>query len=241
MINNSVDIAAKPLLTAIKPKKKRMPRTLGAKQFLAKQFTILPMEGIYADCFGEPEDNFSMIIYGKSGNGKTEAEVMICKELTKFGNVYFNSTEQGISRSLQTSWIRNKMEEVDGKIQIAHKESYDTMITRLKRKKSAKVVFIDSIQHSGISYDMWKSLRLMFPKKIFVLISHATPSGSEPKGAAAYDIKYDVDIKCQVLDFVLYPDGRFGGGKPFMIYEEGYRRKMARKKGIKPSQVKLPH
>lgn len=239
MINNSVDIAAKPLLTAIKPKKKRMPRTLGAKQFLQKVFTELPFEGRYADSFGFPEDNFSMLIWGGSGNGKTEAEVIICKELTKHGNIYFNSTEQGISRSLQTAWLRNAMEEVDGKIQIAHKESYDTMITRLKRKKSAKIVFIDSIQHSGISYEMWKSLRAMFPKKIFVMISHA--QGKEPKGASAQAIRYDVDIKSYVDCFVLYPDSRFGGGKPFMIYEEGYRRKMARKKGIKPSQVKLPH
>lgn len=220
-------------------KKTRLPRTLGANQFLNKKFNELQFEGIFQASFGQPEDNFSMIIYGGSGNGKTEAEVQICKELTKYGPVYFNSTEQGISRSLQTSWQRNNMHEVDGKIQLAHKESYTTMVARLKRKKSAKIVLIDSIQHSGITYEMWKELRDMFPKKVFVLISHAT--GSEPRGAHAYNIKYDVDIKCFVKDFVLYPDSRFGGGKPFMIYEEGYRRKMARKQKCKPSQVKLPH
>jgi hypothetical protein len=112
------------------------------------------------------------------------------------------------------------------------------MVARLKRKKSAKIVFIDSIQHSGISYEMWKKLRAMFPKKIFILISHAT--GNEPRGAAAYDIRYDVDIKCFVKDFVGYPDGRFGGGKPFMIWEDGYRKKVARKKGITLKQVKMP-
>lgn len=222
----------------IAPKKLRLPRTLGAKQFISKKFIELPFEGRFKDSFSQPEDNFSMIIYGSSGNGKTEAEVIICKYLTNYGTVYFNSTEQGISRSLQTAWIRNKMDEVDGKVQLAHKESYETMVARLKRKKSAKIVFIDSIQHSGISYEMWKQLRSKFPKKIFVLISHAT--GSEPRGAAAFDIKYDVDIKCFVKDFILYPDGRFGGGKPFVIFEEGYRRKVSRKKGIKPSQVKLP-
>lgn len=222
----------------IKKKIVRLPKTLGAKQFLDKKFVVLPFDGRFEASFGRPESNFSMIIYGESGNGKTEAEVQICKYLTKFGNVYFNSTEQGISLSLQTSWERNEMRDVDGTIQIAHKESFDTMVLRLKKRKSANVVFIDSIQHSGISFQMWKRLRIMFPKKIFVLISHA--KGGLPKGAGAQDIMFDVDIKCEVRDFVLYPDSRFGGGSAFMVYEEGYRRRMARKSKKKPSQVKLP-
>ncbi len=234
-IENTEKAAKQP----VKPPKVRLARTLGSKQFIDKKFEVLPFEGIFKECFGEPEDNFSMIIYGASGNGKTEGEVMICKELTKYGNVYFNSKEQGISRSLQTAWVRNNMAEVDGKIQIAHKEDYEHMIVRLKRKKSAKIVFIDSIQHSQITYERWLCLRAMFPKKIFVLISHA--QGSEPKGAAAQAIKYDVDIKCQVKDFVLYPDSRFGGGKAFIIYEAGYRLRMERKKGKKnKAQIKLP-
>ncbi|MGN6601211.1 MAG: hypothetical protein ACTHK8_02105 [Ginsengibacter sp.] len=233
-----MEITANTQPEPIKKKKLKLPRTLGAKQFLEKKFVELPFEGRYKDSFGLPEDNFSMIIWGQSGNGKTEAEVIICKELTKYGKVYFNSTEQGISRSLQTSWERNNMHEVDGMIQIAHKEDYETMVVRLKRRKSAKVVFIDSVQHSKITYEMWCDMRAMFPKKIFVLISHA--KGSEPSGAAAFNIRYDVDIKCYVKDFVLYPDSRFGGGKAFIIYEEGYRRKMARKTGKKPNQIKLP-
>lgn len=222
----------------VSPKNKQLPKTLGAKQFLQKKFHELPFTDKYEASFGHPEDNFSMIIYGGSGNGKTEAEVQLCKYFAQFGTVYFNSTEQGISRSLQTSWVRNKMEEVDGKIQVAHKESYDTMLARLSRKKSAKIVFIDSIQHSGIDYQMWKQLRNRFPKKIFVLISHA--AGSEPRGAAAQAIKYDVDIKCFVKDFILYPDSRFGGGKAYVVYEDGYRRKMARRTGQKPDKIKLP-
>lgn len=223
-----MEIQENPLPKPEKPKKMRLSRTLGARQFIDKKFEELPFEGIFKDSFGVPEDNFSMIIYGASGNGKTEGEVMICKELTKYGNVYFNSKEQGVSRSLQTSWIRNNMQEVDGKVQVAHKEPYEKMMVRLKRKKSAKIVFIDSIQHMGMTYEMWKELRSLFPKKIFVLISHA--EGRRPQGAAAKAIEFDVDIKCYVKDFVMYVASRFGGGKSFMIYEKGHRDKKAERK-----------
>jgi len=212
----------------IKPKKERLSRTLGSKQFIDKKFSELPFEGIFLESFGTPEENFSMLIYGASGHGKTEGEVMICKELTKYGNVYFNSKEQGHSLSLQTAWKRNKMEDVDGKIQLANKEAYPQMIQRLKRKKSAKIVFIDSVQHIGLTYDSWKELRAMFPKKIFVMISHA--EGKRPAGAAAKSIEYDVDIKCFVKDFLMYVSSRFGGSKPFMIYEKGHRDRKAQRK-----------
>lgn len=224
------------VITRVKPQKVRLARTLGSKQFIDKQFVTLPFEGLFKDCFGEPEDNFSMIIYGESGNGKTEAEVKVCKELTKYGNVYFNSKEQGISRSLQTAWIRNGMHEVDGKVQVAHKEDYEHMIQRLKRKKSAKIVFLDSIQHSKLTYDRWLEMRRIFPKKIFVLISHS--EGRKPQGADAKKIEYDVDIKCFVKDFLMYVRSRFGGGASFMIYEKGYKDRMAEKKGKKVKSKK---
>lgn len=233
-----MEIAQNPIPQQNKPKKVRLPRTLGTKQFIDKKFQVLPFEGIYKDSFGQPEDNFSMIIYGESGNGKTEGEVIICKELTKYGNVYFNSKEQGFSKSLQDAWIRNSLDEVDGKVQLAHKEPYEKMIARLKRKQSAKIVFLDSIQHSHLTYQMWIEMRALFPKKIFILISHS--EGRRPQGAAAKAIEYDVDIKVFVKDFVMYVRSRYGGGKPFMIYEDGYRRRMSEKTKKPMKQIKLP-
>ncbi len=223
---------------AVKPKKVRLPRTLGAKQFLNKKFTTLQLGEPFGRCLGEVEDNFSMIIYGESGHGKTEVEVKLAKAMTEHGNVLFNSKEQGVSKSLQDSWQRNNMAEIDGKIQVCHKESYDTTIARLKRKKSAKVVLLDSVQHMGMTYEMWLNLRAMFPKKIFILISHGT--GNKPKGAAAAAIEFDVDVKAHVRDFVMHVASRFsGGGEPFIIYEKGYKDRLEKRKK-KVIKIKKP-
>ena len=221
-----------------KPKKVRLSKTITSTQFLQKQYITLPFEGKWYDSFGLPEDNFSMIIYGESGHGKTEGEIILCKYLSQFDTVYFNSKEQGFSLSLQHAWKRNNMEDVNDRVRLVHKEDYHHMIMRLKRKKSPKIVFIDSIQHSNINYEMWKHLRATFPKKIFILISHS--EGKRPLGAAAKSIEYDVDIKVYVKDFVMYVKSRFGGNKPFVIWEEGYKRRMSEKTGKKTNQIKLP-
>lgn len=231
-----MDIDEKPLPAQVKAVKHRLSKTITSAQFIKMQFNTLAFEGEWKDFMGCPEDNFSMLLYGESGNGKTEGEIKFCKYMAQFGNVYFNSNEQGISYSLQTSWIRNDIASMGDKIRLVHKEPYDKMVARLKRKKSAKIVFIDSIQHTKITYDMWLALRAMFPKKIFILISHS--DGRLPQGAAAKAILYDVDVKVYVKDFVMYGRGRFGGGKSYIIYEQGYRDAMQRKTGKK--KVKLP-
>lgn len=221
-----------------KPVKHRLSKTITSAQFIKMTFSTLEFTGAWKDFMGCPEDNFSMLLYGESGNGKTEGEVQFCKYIASFGQVYFNSNEQGISLSLQTSWIRNNIVEMGAAVRLVHKEPYDKMVQRLKRKKSAKIVFIDSIQHTKITYDMWIALRAMFPKKIFILISHS--DGRLPQGAAAKAILYDVDVKVFVKDFVMYARSRFGGGKSYMIYEQGYRDAMQRKTGKKSKQIKLP-
>lgn len=231
-------ITQNPQPEPVKTNEERLKKTITPAKFAKMRFSVIPFEGRFKDSFGEPETNFSMIIYGESGSGKTEAEVIIAKELAKHHKVYFNSKEQGFSKSLQDCYNRNSMRDVQGMLQLAHKESVMDMIKRLKKKRSAKVVLLDSIQHSKLTYEQWKELRQLFPKKIFILISHS--QGRHPGGAAAKAIEYDVDIKCYAKDYVLYPRSRFGGNKPFIVWEDGYRRRMAEKKGTKPNKIKLP-
>lgn len=233
-----MELTGNPLPVAVKKKRLRLKKTVSPAKFSIMTFKTLPFEGIYKEMFGEPEDNFSMIIYGESGSGKTEIEVIIAKEMTKYGKVYFNSNEQGVSKSLQDSFVRNNVHDISGMLQLVDKEDIESMIIRLKRKQSAKIVLIDSVQHSKLTYERWKEIRAMFPKKIFILISHS--EGRRPAGAAAKAIEYDVDIKCHVKNFIIYTRSRFGGGKPYVIYPDGYKRRMAEKKDKKPNQIKLP-
>ena len=46
-------------------------KTIGVTNFLSKSFNVFPFEGEWLESFGEPEKNFTMVLYGDPGNGKT--------------------------------------------------------------------------------------------------------------------------------------------------------------------------
>jgi hypothetical protein len=163
---------------------------------------------------------------------------MLSKYLASFGPVYYNSFEQGHSKSLQDAFKRQGMEEVKGGITIGHKEKWPEMLKRLDRKKSPHTVVIDSLQYVPVSYNMWQQLRERYPKKRFLLISHA--ANDTPEGYHAKKIQFDVDIKVLVKYYRALPKCRFGGNEPFMIYQEGYERWMRELKKSPPVVVESP-
>lgn len=194
---------------------------LGVQEFYNKKFKELQFTEKWKEAMGVPESNFKALIYGKPKNGKTEFCVMFAKYMTRFGKVLYNSFEQGHSRSLQTAWIRNNMIEVKGKITVTHKEKYDEMFKRLKKKKSPTTIIIDSAQYIKLTVEQWHELIETFPRKIFIVISHA--SGDDPKGAVAEAIQYDVDMSILVKGFVAHCASRFGASGEIMIYEKGHQ------------------
>ena len=42
-----------------------------------------------------------MVVWGKSGNGKTSFVLQLCKELTRYGKVAYDSLEEGSSLTMQ--------------------------------------------------------------------------------------------------------------------------------------------
>lgn len=195
-----------------------MRRAVGVDEFLNKKFVCYEFEGAWADTFGQPETNFKMIIYGKSGHGKTEFCVKLAKYCCQFGKVYYNTFEQGISRSLQTSLVRNEIKEVAGLLIFGDRESVPEMIVRLKKKHSPRIVFIDSRDYLDLKTAEFKLLIDTFPHKAFVLI--CWESNGRPKGEPAKDMEFMCDIKCRVFNFVATPRSRYGGNKPFVIWDK---------------------
>lgn len=218
-----------------KPKKIKMARALGVREFLAKKFIVFEFTGHWLKAFGKPERNFKMIVFGKKKNGKTEFVVSFIKYMTTFGRVLYNSFEQGHSHSLQCAYMRQNMEEVIGKVITTHKEPFESMYHRLKRKKSPMIVVIDSIQHIKMTKDQWQQLVTDFPKKSFIAISHA--HGDDPKGEVADFIGYDVDISVLVKGFKATCQGRYGGGDEIVIWEKGHADYLRRNSKSKPKEV----
>lgn len=194
-----------------------MSRSIGITDFLNRKFDTYDFDGQFLTSFGEPEKNFTMIVYGHPGNGKTEFCLQLAKYMAQFTKVYYNSFEQGISKTLQDGLKRNNMQEVAGRVMFG-KETFQEMVARLKRRNSGGMVVIDSRDYLNLTTEQYKKLIELFPRKSFIVV--CWESAGKPKGEYAKGIEYMVDIKVHVRNFKAYPRCRFGGNAPYVIWDK---------------------
>ena len=199
-----------------------MARAASLDQVLRTRFKVLPFEGEWKDSIGCPELTGSWIVWGNSGNGKTRFALQLCKYLCQFGRVAYDSLEEGVSVSLVKAIKETHMMEVRKKFVVLDKEPIDQLTERLEKPKSPDIVCVDSLQYTGMSYEQYKALKERFPKKLFIWISHA--DGTLPEGRVAKKVRFDSNVKVFVKAYRAEPVSRYGGGKPYIIWEEGYRK-----------------
>ncbi|KAB8151779.1 ATP-dependent serine protease [Kordia sp. TARA_039_SRF] len=198
----------------------RLKRAYTVTDFERAEFEIMPFEGKFQESFGCPEMTGSWIIYAESFNGKTSFTLQLVKYLTQFGDVIYNTLEEGFRASFKKALREANMKEVKSKFKVLSKEPIADLRIRLKRKRSAKICVIDSVQYSDLrNKNDYKRLINEFPNKLFIFISHAV--GKIPKGALAQAILFDADLKIYVEGFKAFPESRHGGGKPFIIWAQG--------------------
>ncbi len=195
-------------------------RAISVTQLYKTKFKVMEFEGKFKATFGRPQMGGSWIIWGDSSNGKTSLAMQLAKYLTLFGKVIYNSFEEGVSLSFKNTLERNAMHEVAGRFLILNGEPTEAMIKRLRKRYSADIIIIDSIQHAGITKEDYKKLKNTFPGKLFIYISHA--KGRLPKGEVADFIRYDSDLKIYVEGYRAFVSGRLNDSdhKHFDIWEE---------------------
>lgn len=193
------------------------------KAFRAKVFKTYDFEGPWRASFGEPEQNFKAIVYGDSGNGKTDFVVQLAKYLARFGKVYYNSFEEGESLTLQQAFDRHDMWAMEGKVILGDREPFDLVIRRMKSRNSPRFCIIDSLDYMRLTVEDYKRFVDELPHKSIIIISWS--AGKLPKSQAAKDIEYMVDVKIRVHEYKAYMKCRFGGNAPFIIWPEFWERK----------------
>lgn len=181
----------------------------------------LEFDGQWLKAIGSPELTGTWIIWGNSANGKTRFALQLAKYLAKFARVAFNSLEEGLSDTLRNGVIATGMTEVQHNILFLDKEPIDELKERLRKRRSPDIVIIDSLQYTGLTYEQYKRLRDEFRQKLFIFISHA--EGRDPKGNVGKSIRYDANVKIPIIGYVAYPQSRYGGGEPYVIWEKGAR------------------
>ena len=203
-----------------------MRRAISNKNVLTAKFEVAEFDGEFLASFGKPELRGAWLIYGGSGCGKTTFVMQVCKYLTRFRRVAYNSLEQGLSLSLQKTWERVGMQEAGSRIILLNKEQLKDLRVRLKKKQSPDVIVIDSVHYlRRFNMDQYQNLRDEFPDKLFIFVSHE--KDGMPKGMMAQNIRYDADIKIRVEGYKAFVTTRYEvpelgeGGSDFVIWEEG--------------------
>ncbi|ELR69194.1 hypothetical protein C900_05390 [Fulvivirga imtechensis AK7] len=186
------------------------------------KFNELELPQEWAEHLGTVCENFRMLIEGPSGHGKTEYVMRLAKMLCKhYGKVNFNSVEQGKSSTFQIAYKRNKMYEIRaGKFILAEKSqrTFEPYFKKVQKPNSGRVLIIDSLDYMKLTFDQFQQLHERFPKKCIIIVCW-----NDPMDAAAKKIKYCCDIKVQVKDFRAQIRSRFGGNKPFVIWDQRSR------------------
>lgn len=185
---------------------------------LNKKRNLMQFDNEWLDAFGKPELTGAWLIWGGSGSGKTTFTMMLCKYLTKFGRVAYDSMEEGDGESIKLALVRVNMASVAHNFILLVNEPIEELKVRLRKRKAPKIVVIDSLQYSELTYKAYKELREEFNNTLFVIISHA--EGREPEGKIGKKVRYDAFVKIRVDGYRAFVKSRYGGGKPIDIWPE---------------------
>ncbi len=208
-------------------------KILGTKQFHQKTFKLLALSGSkFKGLLGDVPRFFIAVIYGFSGNGKTEACIQLARELSLHGKVLWLSYEQRHGYDLQKATMRNKMDDRSGNFLIADpldkKEKEVSLLedldNYLKKRNSADYVFFDSLDYTGLTWDDYCFLKNKYGKKKgLIFIAHSTKTGVLKKRISE-QIVFDGGMGFFVKDFIMFPEkNRYSGFEPYVIYEKQAR------------------
>ena len=192
---------------------------MSVNDLLNAKHKIMEFEGAWQNAIGDPELRGAWLIWGNSANGKTRFTLQLCKYLTGFGRVAYDSLEEGASLSMKDAFRDLNMAEVSRRLILLDQEPIADLKERLRKRRSPEIVVIDSIQYSGMNYKDYIRLKDEFKNKLFILISHA--DGKHPQGRVAKSIRYDSFVKIWVEGYAAFPKSRYGGGSPYIIWEQG--------------------
>lgn len=199
-----------------------MARTLSAKQVLTIKFDTIRLGGGWDECVGEIETTGIWFIWGNSGNGKTSAVVSLCKELSVFGKVLYNSREEGVSLTMQNTLRRYGMGELGSRFQLANM-SLQELDEKISQQRSPKFVVLDSFQFMGLTYKDFRAFCEKHKNKMLIFVSRTR--GRQPEGRAAISAMYDASCKIWIEGYKAFSKGRFVGTTGEMtIWDEGAKK-----------------
>lgn len=186
-----------------------MARAKSVKEILNMNLPSFDFKNEWHDAFGTPERQGVWFVWGNSGNGKTSFVMQLCKYLCNFGTVFYDSLEEGASLTMQNSLRRFGMAEVNKRFKLIDNEKIEDLSIRLKKKRAADFIVIDSFQYAQLTYKQYIAFKELHKNKLLIFISHA--DGKQPSGRAARSVMYDAGLKIWIEGHRAFSRGRFIG------------------------------
>lgn len=184
-----------PQLVFAEAKKTNKPTSINLSELQNMKFDTLAFSQNYFDLIGLPESNFYAVIYGDAGQGKSTWTIKFAEYLANnFGKVLYNSSEEGLSKSLQ-----NKAKEINSEyLHFSNCKDYNSLSSQIK-KQHYRFIIIDSINDMKLSPENLQGLRKEFFKCGFVGILQSTKDG---KFKGSNEFAHDADIKIRLTNFI---------------------------------------
>lgn len=227
-------------------------KVLGIKQFHQKTYKFLDISPRFKGLLGKAPENFILVLYGYSGNGKTECALQLATELSPIQKAAWWAYEQGHGADLQMATMRNEMEQYNGSFYVIDphdikdseiNEIEDLLPNNLSEEKrkmkiyfyqfynyvakrgSPKVHIVDSLDYTEWGWHEYDELKKLADKKkkIIIFLAHSFENGKVVK-AISRRVIFDGGMGFWVKDYICFPKkNRFGGKKPHVIWEEEAR------------------
>ena len=185
---------------------------LKANEILRERYETLKLSGCLKSIMGNlPADKqWTMLLHGIAGGGKSTFALLLAKELTKFGNVLYGNFEEAIGITLQS---KLKLTKLDNNKKIHFIEpNTENEFWKLLDTKIYKYAIVDSLSHIASQEKQvamfWNKVK-EHPNTSFIFICHALKSRDgkrETNYRGASTLGHIVDINQRVVDGVVLND-----------------------------------
>ena len=145
-------------------------RALSVSDVMRMKKETYPFEGAWEEAFGCPEKNGVWFVWGNSGNGKTSFMLQLCKALSHFGRVAYDSLEEGASLTMKNALMTAGMQDVARRFVLLDRENMQLLSARLGKHKSPDIVVIDSFQYTKMSFKDYEAFKERHGNKLLIFV-----------------------------------------------------------------------
>jgi hypothetical protein len=200
--------------------KRVLKRAVSVTELLSMKYRTLDFHGPWYDAFGRPESAGIWFVWGQSGSGKSRFVAQLCRELSRFGRVVYNSLEEATSYTIQKTFHEEGLAEVNRRVVLVT-ESMDDLSERLMKSRDLRFAIVDSFQYTRMNYSQYIVFKEKLQGKLIIFVSHA--DGKQPSGRSARGVMFDASQKIWVEGFKAITTGRYIGpnGGEYVIWADG--------------------